>query len=54
MLEKEISRGFGFDIFIFNNIFLNERNKDERPHPESFQWLLDDAGIKGRRKPIIY
>ena len=55
MLKKKYQEDFGFDIFTFlftKAYFSNEINM-RKPHPESFQWLLDDAGIKAEETLFI-
>ena len=55
MLKKKYEEQFGFDIFtfLFNKAYFSNEIKMRKPHPESFQWLLDDAGIKAEETLFI-
>ena len=55
MLKKKYEEDFGFDIFtfLFNKAYFSNEIKRRKPHPESFQWLLDDAGIKAEETLFI-
>ncbi|MBP1629674.1 MAG: family phosphatase [Bacteroidetes bacterium] len=46
-LRKKYIEEFGFDIFlgVFNKAYMSNEIKHRKPHPESFQWVVDDAGI---------
>jgi len=55
MLKKKYEEQFGFDIFtfLFNKSYFSNEIKMRKPHPESFQWILDDAGIKAEETLFI-
>lgn len=55
MLKKKYEKQFGFDIFtfLFNKAYFSNEIKMRKPHPEAFQWLLDDAGIKAEETLFI-
>ena len=48
LLKKRYEEEFGFDIFqmLFTKAYFSNEIKMRKPHPESFEWLLKDAGIK--------
>lgn len=55
MLKKKFEKQFGFDIFtfLFTKAYFSNEIKMRKPHPEAFQWLLDDAGIKAEETLFI-
>lgn len=55
MLKKKYEEQFGFDIFtfLFNKAYFSNEIKMRKPHPESFKWILDDAGIKAEETLFI-
>lgn len=55
MLKKKYQQQFGFDIFtfLFTKAYFSNEIMMRKPHPESFQWLLDDAGIKAEETLFI-
>jgi putative hydrolase of the HAD superfamily len=55
MLKKKYQEDFGFDIFtfLFTKAYFSNEIKMRKPHSESFQWLLDDAGIKAEETLFI-
>jgi putative hydrolase of the HAD superfamily len=46
-LKKEFERQLGFDLFncVFDKAFFSNEIHHRKPHPESFQYVLDQAGI---------
>ncbi|MDD2530833.1 MAG: HAD family phosphatase [Bacteroidales bacterium] len=55
MLKKRYEEEFGFDIFkyLFTKAYFSNEIKMRKPHPESFEWLLKDAGIKAEETLFI-
>lgn len=55
MLKKRYQEEFGFDIFqfLFTKAYFSNEIKMRKPHPESFEWLLKDAGIKAEETLFI-
>lgn len=55
LLKKRYEEEFGFDIFqmLFTKAYFSNEIKMRKPHPESFQWLLNDAGIKAEETLFI-
>lgn len=47
-LKKDFERQLGFDLFscVFNKAYFSNEIQRRKPHPESFQFVVDDAGIK--------
>ncbi len=46
-LKKEFERQLGFDLFncVFDKAFFSNEIHHRKPHPESFQYVLEQAGI---------
>ncbi|MCK9322006.1 MAG: HAD family phosphatase [Bacteroidales bacterium] len=55
LLKKRYEEEFGFDIFqmLFTKAYFSNEIKMRKPHPESFQWLLNDAEIKAEETLFI-
>ncbi|MDY4790554.1 MAG: HAD family phosphatase [Bacteroidales bacterium] len=55
LLKKRYEEEFGFDIFqmLFTKAYFSNEIKMRKPHPESFQWLINDAGIKAEETLFI-
>ena len=47
-LKKEFERQLGFDLFgcVFDKAFFSNEIHHRKPHPESFSFVLNQAGIK--------
>ena len=47
-LKKDFERQLGFDLFscVFNKAYFSNEIQRRKPHPESFQFVVDNAGIK--------
>ena len=54
-LKKDFERQLGFDLFscVFNKAYFSNEINRRKPHPESFQFVLDDAGIKAEETLFI-
>lgn len=55
LLKKRYEEEFGFEIFqmLFTKAYFSNEIKMRKPHPESFQWLLNDAEIKAEETLFI-
>lgn len=55
LLKKRYEEEFGFDIFqmLFTKAYFSNEIKMRKPHPESFQWLLNYAEIKAEETLFI-
>ena len=55
LLKKRYEEEFGFDIFqmLFTKAYFSNEIKMRKPHPESFQWLLNDAEIEAEETLFI-
>ena len=54
-LKKDFEKQLGFDLFscVFNKAYFSNEIHRRKPHPESFQFVLDDAGIKAEETLFI-
>ncbi len=54
-LKKEFERQLGFDLFncVFDKAFFSNEIHHRKPHPESFQYVLEQAGIEAEETLFI-
>ena len=55
-LKKEFERQLGFDLFncVFDKAFFSNEIHHRKPHPESFKYVLEQAGIEAEETLFIY
>lgn len=54
-LKKEFERQLGFDLFncVFDKAFFSNEIHHRKPHPESFKYVLEQAGIEAEETLFI-
>lgn len=54
-LKKEFGRQLGFDLFncVFDKAFFSNEIHHRKPHPESFKYVLEQAGIEAEETLFI-
>lgn len=54
-LKKEFERQLGFDLFncVFDRAFFSNEIHHRKPHPESFKYVLEQAGIEAEETLFI-
>lgn len=54
-LKKEFERQLGFDLFncVFDKAFFSNEIHHRKPHPESFKYVLEQAGIEAKETLFI-
>lgn len=54
-LKKEFERQLGFDLFncVFDKAFFSNEIQHRKPHPESFKYVLEQAGIEAEETLFI-
>lgn len=54
-LKKEFERQLGFDLFncVFDKVFFSNEIHHRKPHPESFKYVLEQAGIEAEETLFI-
>ena len=54
-LKKEFERQLGFDLFncVFDKAFFSNEIHNRKPHPESFKYVLEQAGIEAEETLFI-